>query len=141
MSGEAVEQARRAVEAINETYRTGDAEPWRRFVETACDPDLVLEAPTEAFTEGEWRGHDGAVGFVVNQMEVLEGMWLRADEYVEAGPERLLVSITFGGRARHTGIEVELHPFHVFTYRSGKAARWQIFTDRADAVAALEAPA
>jgi ketosteroid isomerase-like protein len=139
MSGETVELARRAVEAINETYRTGDAEAWRRFVEEACDPDLVLQAPTEAFTEGEWRGHDGAVGFVVNQMEVLERMWLRADDYVEAGPERLLVAVTFGGRARHTGIDVELHPFHVFTYRNGKATRWQIFTHRDDAVAALEA--
>jgi hypothetical protein len=50
------------------------------------------------------------------------------------------VAVTFGGRARHTGIELELHPFNVFTYRDGKAVRWQIFTDRADAVAALEAP-
>ncbi len=80
MSQENVEHAERGVVAINETYRTGDMGPWRRDVEEVFDPDVVLEAEGHAFTEGEWRGREGAAGFVANQMEVLEGMWLRADE-------------------------------------------------------------
>jgi ketosteroid isomerase-like protein len=62
-------------------------------------------------------------------MEVLESMWLRIDEYLQASENCLIVPLTFGGRARHTGLEVELHPVHVFTMRDGKAVRWQIFTD------------
>ena len=85
MSQENVEAVERAVAAVNETYRTGDMRPWRRFVEAECDPGIVLDAPTDAFTEGESRGHDGAVGFVANQMEVLDGMWLRVDEYIDPG--------------------------------------------------------
>ena len=27
--------------------------------------------------------HDGIVGFVANQMEVLEDMWMRSDEYID----------------------------------------------------------
>ena len=103
--------ARQAVKAINETYKTGDLLPWRQHVEEAFDPEIVLEAaPTGAFTEGEWSGHEGVVGFVANQMEVLEDMWLRADDYIEVDDECLIVAITFGGRARHTGIDVELSP-------------------------------
>ena len=62
-----------------------------------CDPEVVLEAGTEAFTEGEWRGHEGAVGFVANQMEVLEGMWLRGNEYIDVDEDWLIVAATFGG--------------------------------------------
>ncbi len=137
MSQENVELAHRGVAAINEAYRTGDISFWRRYVEEVCDPQVVLEAESEAFTEGEWRGHDGAVGFVVNQMDVLEGMWLRVDEYIEVGEDRVLAAITFGGRARHTGIAVKMQPVHVFTVRNGKTVRWQIFTRRDEALEAV----
>ena len=137
MSQENVEAVERAVVAVNETYRTGDTRPWRRFVEAECDPEIVLDAPAAAFTEGEWRGHDGAVGFVANQMEVLDGMWLRVDEYIEVDDAGVIVvAITFGGRARHSGIEVELHPFHVFRRRDGRTVRWQIFQKREEALEA-----
>lgn len=113
--------------------------PWRQYVEDACDPEIVLEAPTDAFTEGEWRGHDGAVGFVENQMEVLEGMWLRVEELVEVDSEGYVVAITFGGRARYSGLEVEMHPFHTFRLRDGKVIHWQIFVRRDQALEAASA--
>jgi hypothetical protein len=55
MSQENVELAREGIAAINDVYRTGDLTPWRRHVEKAFDAEVVLEAGTEAFTEGEWR--------------------------------------------------------------------------------------
>jgi ketosteroid isomerase-like protein len=136
MSQENEDLAQQAVAAVNETYRTGDLLSWRRYVEEACDPDIVLQGG-DAFTEGDWRGTEGAVAFVANQMEVLEGMWLRVDEYLYADPEWMVLAITFGGRGRHTGIEVELRPFHVFRFRDGKAIRWQIFLDREQALEAV----
>jgi ketosteroid isomerase-like protein len=136
MSQENVESAKRGLAAINETYRTGDLQAWRRVVEAEFDPEVVLEA-TEAFTEGEWRGHAGAVGFVANQMDVLEDMWIRPDEYIDAGDDCLIVAITFGGTARQSGIEVEMHPIHVFRMRAGKIVRWQVFLDRAKALEAV----
>jgi ketosteroid isomerase-like protein len=132
-----VEFAQRGVAAINETYRSGDMRPWRQLVEGAFARDIVLEAEGAAFTEGEWRGHEGVVAFVANQMEVLDGMWLRVDEYVYVDDDCLLVAITFGGRARHTGIEVELHPLHLFRLRDGTAVRWQVFLDRHRALEAV----
>jgi ketosteroid isomerase-like protein len=131
--------AERGLAAINETYRSGDLDAWRRHVEEVFDPGVVLESETGAFTEGRWQGHDGAIAFVTNQMEVFEDMWLRIDEYFEPYENCLIVPVTFGGRARHTGIELELHPVHVFILRDGKAVRWQIFPDREQADAAVGA--
>ena len=125
-----------AIAAINETYRSGDLAPWREHVERTFDPGVVLEAPADAFTEGEWRGHDGVVGFVANQMEVLEEMWLQLDELIEVGPDSLVAAVTFGGRARYSGLEVELRPFHLFRMREGRVLGWQIFLHRPEALAA-----
>jgi ketosteroid isomerase-like protein len=131
-----IELVDRGVKALNATYRTRDTAPWRRHVEATFDPDVVLEAE-EAFTEGEWRGREGAVGFVANQMEVLDDMWLRVDDYVHVDDGCLVVAVTFGGRARHTGLDVEMHPVHVFNVRDGKAVRWQVFQERGRALEAV----
>ncbi len=63
-------------------------------------------------------------------------MWLRVDEYVHVDDDRLVIAITFGGRGRHTGIEVELHPLHVFTVRDGTIVRWQVSLEREQALEA-----
>src|SRR2546430_17377213 len=91
-----------ALAAVNETYRTRDTRPLRAFVEEAFDRDIVLETSGDAFTEGEWRLPGGAVGFVANQMEVLDDMWLRVDEYVHVDTEWLVAAISFDGRAVDT---------------------------------------
>ena len=136
MSNQNVELAKEGIAAINDTYRTGDITAWRTHVEKTFDSEVVLEGGTEAFTEGEWRGHEGVISFVANQMEVLEEMWLRADDYIDVGDELLIVPITFGGRARHTGLDVQLSPVHVFKVREGKVLRWQVFQNRDQALEA-----
>ena len=43
-----------------------------------------------------------------------KGMWLRADEYIDVDDDRLIIALTFGGRAGHTGLEIENSVVHVF---------------------------
>jgi ketosteroid isomerase-like protein len=137
VSQENVELAKAGLAALQETYQTGDIAAWGAAVQAYFDPDIVLETGgADAFTEGSWHGRDGAIEFVANQMEVLEGMWITADEFIEASDDRLIVRISFGGRARHTGLEVRLSPTHVFDLREGSVVRWRIFQSRE---AALEA--
>ncbi len=136
MSQENVELAKQGIAAINDAYAKDDISPWRQQVEKHVDPEVVLKAGTDAFTEGEWRGQEGAIGFVANQMEVLKEMWMRLDEFIDVDEDCFILAITFGGRARHTGIPVELHPFHVLRLRNGKILRWQIFLTRAEALEA-----
>ena len=136
MSQENLEFAKQGIAAAQEAYAKDDIAPWRQQVEQIVDPELLLEAGSDAFTEGEWRGREGAIGFVANQMEVLKQMWMRLDEFIDVDDDRFIVGISFGGQARHTAIPVELHPFHFLTLRDGKILRWQIFLTRE---AALEA--
>jgi hypothetical protein len=137
MSQQNIELVEWGIAAINEAYARDDIAPWRDQVGTFADAELVLETGTDAFTEGDWRGHKGAIEFVANQMEVLKGMWMRLDEFIDVDENRFIVAITFGGQARHTAIPVELHPFHAFSLRDGKVLRWQIFLSRGDALEAV----
>jgi hypothetical protein len=135
MSQETMELAERMVAAVNETYKIRDMRPLRNLCEEVLDPGIVLDTDGEAFTEGEWPGREGVVNFVANQMEVLDHMWLRVDEYLYVGADLLVAAISFGGRAQHTGIEVELHPLHVLRLDDGgKVVQWQVFLDRAKAL-------
>ena len=130
MSQENVERAKAGLAALVQTYRTEDISSWAGNVEATFHPEVVLETGGAAFTEGEWRGKDGAVQFVANQMEVLDGMWIRGDEFIDVNDDCLVVVIAFGGRARHTGIDVELTPAHVFDFMEGKVIRWRVFQRR-----------
>lgn len=96
MSQEHAELAEQGVAAINEAYATQDIAPWRQQVEKVADPELLLEGSREAFTEGDWRGKEGAVAFVANQMEVLEEMWMRLDEFIDVDENR-------SSRGSHSG--------------------------------------
>jgi ketosteroid isomerase-like protein len=136
MSQENIDVAKQGIAAIQEAYAKDDIAPWRQRVEELFDPDVVLETGTDAFTEGEWHGHEGAVGFVANQMEVLKEMWMRLDEFIDVGEDCFIVGIAFGGQARHTAIPVEMHPFHVLTLRNGRILRWQVFLTREEALEA-----
>jgi ketosteroid isomerase-like protein len=125
------------VAAINETFRADDIGPWARHVEEAFEPDSVLEASDSAFTEGEWRGHTGATRFVANPMDVLENMWIRADEIIDVDDQLVVVVTTFGGQARHTGLELENSFANVFEMHGGKVRVWRVFESREEALEAI----
>jgi ketosteroid isomerase-like protein len=137
MSQANVDLARTGIAAINETFKSGDMGPWTRHVEAAFDPEVVLEMGSGAFTEGEWRGHPGLVQYLASAMDVLEDMWIRADDVVDVSDELLVVLVTFGGHARHTGLKVENSLTHVFRMRAGTVMRWQVFEGRKPALEAI----
>ena len=137
MSQENFELAEQGIAAISEAYAKDDIAPWRRQVERVVDPELVLDAGSDTFTEGEWRGQEGAIGFVANQMDVLKEMWMRLDEFIDVDGDRFIIGISFGRQARHTGIPIELHPFHVLELRNGKILQWRIFRTRQEALEAV----
>jgi ketosteroid isomerase-like protein len=132
-----VDLARSGVAATNETFSSGDLGPWTRYVEATFDPEIVLEMGSGAFTEGEWRGHAGLVQYLASAMDVLDDMWIRADNVIDVSDELLVVLVTFGGCARHTGIKVENSLAHVYRMRAGKVIAWQVFEGRRHALEAV----
>ena len=136
MSQQNVEVISGGVSAINETFKAADIGTWARYVEAMFEPDAVLEASESAFTEGEWRGHAGATHFVANPMDVLENMWIRADEIIDVDDRQVVAVTTFGGHAHHSGLELENCIASVFELHGGKVRGWRVFQTREEALEA-----
>jgi len=136
MSQKNVEIVRRALAALNEAYKTGNLLP---VAEEFCDPEIIFnnEALTTGYPEiGEWHGYEGMLQFAVGQAEAFEQMWIKPAEFIDAGDEKVLVALRLGGKARHTGIEVELSVLYVVTLRDGKVLCIGVFSERERALEA-----
>src|SRR3954451_9505565 len=138
MSQENVENARRGYAAINEAYRSGDTNRLRPLLEELSDPNFVFVA-AGVLPDSGTNAHDvdGVLKFMQNQMQAFEdgSMWMEPLEFIDVD-NYLVVPYRFGGRARHTGIEVEFSFVHVFTARGNKTVRVDVHETKA---AALEA--
>jgi ketosteroid isomerase-like protein len=135
MSQQDVETAKRGYALVNAAYRSGDAHELRAFMEVFWDPDVVL-VPAGLLPESQSaRGWDGVLQFMMGQMQAFEpgSMWLEPLEYIDAG-DRVVVPYRFGGRARHTGIDVEFCFVHVFTQRRGKTVRVDVYQSKNEAL-------
>ena len=137
MSKENVELAKRGYAALNAAYESGEVEDLLPLLDEQWDPDIVLRGTGSVLSGGEeWHGHEGVLRFTASQMEAFQQMWLETLEFIDAG-DQLVVPVRFGGRARHTGIEVEFHATHVLTIHDGKVARMDIYASKAEALAAV----
>jgi ketosteroid isomerase-like protein len=136
MSQQDIENARRGYAALNDAYRSGDLERFRPILEEFWDPDVVFVAAGVLPDSGTTtHGLDGVLGFISGQMQAFEegSMWMEPLEYIDAG-DRLVVPYRFGGRARHTGIDVEFSFVHAFTQRRGKAVRVDVYETKEQAL-------
>ena len=120
---------------LNKAYRTGDVADFRAFIKEFWDPEIVLVPAGVLPESGTVQGWEGVLHFLTEQMQAFEekSMFLEPLEYIDAG-DRVVVPYRFGGRARHTGIEVEFSFVHVFTQRRGKAVRVDVYTTKAEAL-------
>src|SRR5512132_169668 len=111
MSLENVELARTGYAVLNQVYKTGDLEALRQHIENTVDSDCVVVASDVTF-KGEWHGREGMVEFITDQMDALDNLWVRPEEYIDLD-DRLVVPITWGGRARETQMNVDFTEAHV----------------------------
>jgi uncharacterized protein len=84
---------------------------------------------------GSFRGPEGFMRFLERFWEEFDEAHAEPQEFIETGNSVLAV-ITFRGRGRQSGVEVNMETFHLWTFRDGKVIRGQGFLDRE---AALEA--
>jgi uncharacterized protein len=120
------------VRAIYESYERGDfLAAFERFSE-----DIEWFGPPDVSNSGFAQGHEG----VRQSLSTWIGTW---DEYrfelrelIDAGDQVLAVG-WHSGRGKGSGVEVSEEIFSVWTVRTGKAVRQQMFRDRAQALEAL----
>jgi ketosteroid isomerase-like protein len=131
MSQQDVNLARRGYEAL----ARGDMEAVLELI----DPDVEVEVHTGRpdLPETETlRGHDGFLENLRLLDEVFEDVVVTPEEFIEVG-EELVVPIYTAGRGRASGIRVENRVTHIWTIRAGKATRFQVFSTKEEALAAL----
>jgi ketosteroid isomerase-like protein len=63
---------------------------------------------------------------------------VEAEEFIQSG-NRILVLIRWKGRGKGSGVEMQAEGAHLWTFRDGLAIRFDVYRDREEARAALQA--
>ena len=119
MSRENVEVVRRFYEHFNQLHEP----PWEAF-----EQDAVFDA-SGVVGFAELRGRDEVLAAIREYAAAWDDWRMDPEELVDAG-DHVVTTVRDGGRLKATGDEIHNRFFHVFTFRTGKVARWQTFTDK-----------
>jgi ketosteroid isomerase-like protein len=122
------------VETLRELY-----EEWARgdySRSDVFDPEMKMET----FGMGEPMRADTYQGFV-DAMRAWLSAWERpitieAEEFIESG-DRVLVLITWIGRGKGSGAQIESRGAHLWTFRDGLVVHYGVYRNRDEARAAL----
>ena len=121
--------------ALYDDYARGDLSRRDLF-----DPEI------ESTGVGAWPEGPGEVKSLEQLSEAM-GDWLaawerplkvEAEEFIQSG-NRILVLIRWKGRGRGSGVEMEAEGAHLWAFRDGLAIRFDVYRDRDEARAVLEA--
>jgi ketosteroid isomerase-like protein len=129
MSQENVEIAR----ACSEAFMNGDIET----ALDALDPEIEWHATVGGLDEGRVaRGREEVVQGFVDYFEVWEQMEMRAEKFIDAGGEDVVVFHHEVAKGRESGVVVETDTGTVQTVRDGKIVRIRSYMDRNQALEA-----
>jgi ketosteroid isomerase-like protein len=116
-------------------------EDWARGDYSAADifdPSVKMDT----FGMGEPLKADG-VEDVASTLGAWLSAWKRplvidAEEFIQSG-DRILAMVRWKGRGRGSGLEMEAAGAHLWTFRAGLVVRFDVYRDRDEARAVLEA--
>jgi ketosteroid isomerase-like protein len=133
MSEENVEIMRRGFEYFQET---GDFRP------EIIDPEFVWDMSTfRGWPEQQtYAGLEGARQFMAEWRSAWEDWELTVESLHDAG-DKVVAVMRQHGRAKATGLPIDMAFAMVFTLRDGKQIRMQMYSDPAEALAAAGLPA
>jgi ketosteroid isomerase-like protein len=101
-------------------------------------PDVEFIVSGKDPTAGVWHGHAGVVEFFTSWGESWEKWEAHPERFVAVGENQVAVGFHQRARGRVSGIDVENHPAHLWTFRDGLAVRWEIHPSMDDALSAAE---
>lgn len=97
--------------------------------------------PFGGIDEGRvYRGSDEVVQAFVDYFEIWERMEMRADDYIDAGGDDVVVFHHEVAKGRASGVVVETDTGTVNTVRDGKIVRVRSYMDRKQALQAAGLP-
>jgi ketosteroid isomerase-like protein len=128
MSQESVEVVMKAFEAIS----AGDRDRALSY----ADSTMVVDATLRVFNPTTYRGLQGLRQMLTDMDDVWEELRPEAREFRDAG-NRVVVTGRMVGKGRGSGVEVERDFAGIWTVRDGRIVRWEICTNRAEALDAV----
>jgi len=128
MSQENVERLRRGYEHL---IATGD------FLDENFDADFVWDMSTfHGWPEQQtYLGIEGARQFIADWTSAWDDWELEVEDYIDAG-DTVVVIVRQRGRSKSTGVLVEMRFGQVWTTRSGRGIRMQMYASQGEALEA-----
>jgi ketosteroid isomerase-like protein len=123
MSHENVETVRR--------FLDGDVEEALSY----ADPDIVWNPIEELPTQG----HDAVRASLARWKAEWDDYEVLPEEFVDS-EDRVLATVRLRGRGRGSGVEIDARFYDLYTLRDGKIVRMDQFTERSQALEAVEPP-
>ena len=98
-------------------------------------PEVVWKPPFRSADEG-YRGPEGIRRALDELVEAIEDWRITVEDVFEAGERRVLVTGSSHVRGKGSGVTFDQRVFSVITFRDGKIAQVEDFTERSQALEA-----
>jgi ketosteroid isomerase-like protein len=102
----------------------------------AADFELV-QASSIIDSAGVFRGRDAVREAIAEVQGSFDELEFAPEEIIDVGHGQLLVLVHVDGRGRASGLAVDDHIAHLWTFRDDKAVRLVIYEEQADALKAV----
>jgi ketosteroid isomerase-like protein len=117
-------------------------EAYEHFASTG-EPDLDLLHPSIEITQDPlvpgqrttFHGPQGLVELLASWYESFDGFGVRAEEFLDAG-DQVVVLVEPFGRGAASGVELQEHWAHVWTLQDGRAVRMRLYRNPPEALEA-----
>jgi ketosteroid isomerase-like protein len=116
--------------------RDTDPADLRAIFESVYDPDVEITWVDTNPDPGPHRGIDEAVRAFDEWFESFDEFFMNPTEYLDAGNDKVVVTVLTPGRGKDSGAQVEMTVHCVIAVKDGKIASYREYSTKA---AALEA--
>ena len=126
------------IELLRHAYRTfkdGDID-FAHFHPLLC----IVQTSSLLGTAGTFQGHDGLQRSVRELNEGFEEIRFEPEDYDELDDGRVLVRCRFVGRGTRSGIELDSHVWHIWSFQDGLLSRMEVHPSKRRALAAAAQP-
>jgi ketosteroid isomerase-like protein len=124
------------VEIVRDVFERWAAGDWNSALELFAS-DVEWEVRPDLPDAEVYVGHDGLLRLAARFVEVVNEMWIHAEEFIPVSDDAVLVPLRWGGRGRASGMDFEeSRETWTFTVRTDKIARVKEFATREEALEA-----
>jgi ketosteroid isomerase-like protein len=103
-----------------------------------ADPEIEVHAAPGVEPTGTYRGYEDALRWAQEWFDAWDEFRMQPAEIVEVGDRFVVVTTHQSATGKGSGIEVEIDVSYLFEIRDGRVARFHLYRERVQALAAAE---